>query len=124
MQSLILIRQEGRCGYCNISLFNEQVKYDHFIPWSYLDSSGGKDNWVATCGRCNLKKSSKIFRNEEDMMMFCNDMIISHGSFAEGWEEGTEHWQSKLMAQATPRDTPKKPSDWVLSRLQDKNVSD
>ena len=124
LRALILIRQEGRCGYCNISLFGKDVKWDHFIPWSYLDSSGGKDNWVATCLRCNLKKSNKVFRNEEDMIIFCNDMIASHGSFAEGWEEGSDHWQSKLMAQATPRDTPLTPSEWVLSQLEKENVSD
>ena len=120
-RSLILIQQEGRCAYCNISLFGEPVHYDHLLPWSYLDSSGGDSNWVASCQRCNNKKYSMVFKDMDDVAKFCTRMISSHGSFGEGWEEGSESWQAKLMADATPRNTPNTPSEWVLRQFEKEN---
>jgi len=92
----ILIKQCGRCAYCNTSLQGVQVHWDHFIPWSYLGYSGGDDNWVATCKMCNLKKSSKVFTKMSQVTKFCYEMVQSHGSLAEGWPEETETWQISL----------------------------
>jgi hypothetical protein len=94
-QAEILIDQTGRCCYCNISLFGRGIYWDHIIPFSY-SYSNKKINFAATCEDCNNKKSDLIFRNEEDVILFCNRMICSHGSLGDGWPEETEDWQKIL----------------------------
>ena len=81
--------QLGRCAYCNSSLVNVQIHWDHFIPFSYLGHSP-ENNWVASCGPCNRVKYSRVFSNEKDITQFCLEMIKDHGSFGEGWPEGYE----------------------------------
>ena len=107
LMSKILLLQEGRCGYCNSSLWNEQIEWDHFVPWIYTGNSGGEDNWVASCVSCNRRKSSRVFRNETDVAKFCAEMVSLHGSFGEGFEEGANAWRLELMdkAQKTPTRT-------------------
>ena len=104
LKAKILLAQEGRCGYCNSSLWNEAIEWDHFLPWVYAGNSGGENNWVASCSRCNRKKYSKVFRSEKDVTTFCTEMIMSHGSFGEGFEEGANSWRLELEeeAQKTP----------------------
>lgn len=92
----ILISQFGRCGYCNISLHNIQIHWDHFIPWALVRGNAGKDNWVASCAPCNHSKSDKVFSNEKQIASFCLQMLKDHGSLADGWAEGTEEWQKIL----------------------------
>jgi hypothetical protein len=117
LKAQILLKQYGRCGYCNISLQNENIEWDHFIPWSYLDSSGGEDNWVASCWKCNGKKSSKVFTDISQITKFSFKMIQSHGSFGEGWSEGTESWQEQLNYMASDRMPEKK----ILRRNRESN---
>jgi len=104
LKAKILLAQDGRCGYCNSSLWNEEIQWDHFLPWSYIANSGGENNWVAACSICNRRKHSKVFKNEKDIAVFCTKMIISHGSFGEGFEKGANSWRLKLEeeAQKTP----------------------
>ena len=102
IKARILLSQEGRCAYCNSNLQGQGVQWDHFIPWSYLDGSGGDGNWVAACSTCNRKKYNFIFRDESDVYEFSMRMIQSHGSLGEGWGEDTGNWQSQLLSQSTP----------------------
>ena len=55
-------KESKRCVYCGSS---KQVR-DHFIPHSYICSSGqrhykDKDNLVPACEECNSIKSDKLF---------------------------------------------------------------
>lgn len=74
------------------------------MPWSYIGNLGGENNWVASCSTCNRKKYSKVFRDETDVAVFCTEMITLHGSFGEGFEEGSDSWKLQLeeKAQKTP----------------------
>lgn len=99
IQATLLIEQQGRCWYCNSSLFAEPIAWDHLIPYSYLDTNPN-NNWIASCYLCNGKKSNKIFSTEQQIYKFCLKMIKSHGSFGDGWEEDTEHWQTSLRFKA------------------------
>jgi len=104
IKAKILIEQMGRCAYCNASLHERPIQWDHFIPWIYLESSGGKENWVASCPGCNGRKHARIFQDEDSIAEFCVGVIQKHGALGEGWPEGTEIWQRKLHVEAS--DTP------------------
>ena len=97
LKARILIEQEGRCCYCNVSLFNQIVHWDHIIPFSYTGTNS-KGNWSATCSDCNRKKNNTIFRNEDDVLAFSLEMIKLHGSLGEGWPENSDMWQQSLYA--------------------------
>jgi hypothetical protein len=96
LKAQILIKQEGRCAYCNVSLHAVKLNWDHFIPWSYLRNSGGNDNWIASCLLCNAKKSDKHFKTEEDLYAFCDSVVRNHGSLGNGWPEDSNMWQIQL----------------------------
>lgn len=83
----LIIQQTGRCFFCNGSLVDAAIEYDHFVPFAY-SGSNHDDNWVASCRRCNRLKSSRIFASEADFSHFCLKMIRGHGSIGEGWPEG------------------------------------
>lgn len=83
----ILIEQTGRCAYCNAGLDDQQIEWDHFVPYIYLQNNPD-ENWVASCRPCNRAKSSRIFASEADLTAFCMEMVSRHGSFGEGWPEG------------------------------------
>lgn len=83
----LIIEQTGRCIYCNGSLVDAAIEYDHFIPYAY-SGRNDKNNWVASCKRCNRLKSSRVFRSEADISEFCLEMIRGHGSIGSGWPEG------------------------------------
>ena len=99
IQAIQLIEQEGRCFYCNSSLYGDRIEWDHLIPYAY-SGTNPDNNWIAACELCNGKKSDKIFSNETQIYKFCLKMIKSHGSFGEGWEEDTQHWQTSLRFKA------------------------
>jgi len=101
LRAIVLIRQEGRCAYCNTSLHGCPIEWDHFVPFAYLGSSGGEANWVAACYGCNRKKRARMFSSTDDIAEFCVDVITDHGAFGEGWPEGTEIWQRQLASQAS-----------------------
>ena len=107
----LLLEQEGRCAYCNSSLLEVEINWDHLIPWSYLQSSGGKGNRVASCDPCNAAKSNKIFRKESDIADFSFQMVKKHGSLGEGWPEGAESWKLQLQSDLESQ----KPSFWDLN---------
>lgn len=99
IQAVKLIEQEGRCFYCNSSLYADPIAWDHLIPYAY-SGLNLENNWIASCYQCNGKKSDKIFSSEKHIYDFCLKMIKSHGSFGEGWEEDTQHWQTSLRLRA------------------------
>ncbi len=54
----IYLRDEGKCGYCNIKMSYRQSTFDHIIP----KSRGGKTNWtniISACKDCNRDKNNK-----------------------------------------------------------------
>ena len=121
IKAKILLEQEGRCAYCNIDLHGIEVQWDHFTPWAYLNSSGGSNNWVASCSICNRKKTARMFKTEQDIYDFCNAMVQDHGSLAEGWAENTEMWQMQLRSRVTPKNTPIKRFGLLPEGFDDEN---
>jgi len=87
IQHQVIIEQMGRCAYCNSALDEHSVNWDHFIPFSYLESNP-IDNWVAACKPCNSYKGNRVFSTEGDLSDFCLAMVKKHGSWGEGWPEG------------------------------------
>ncbi len=98
LQARILIEQEGRCCYCNASLLDRLIHWDHIVPFSWTGLNS-ENNFAAACVDCNKKKWQMIFRNEDDVFNFSKEMISLHGSFGEGWPEGSTHWQKTLQSQ-------------------------
>lgn len=70
----VLARQENKCIYCGCELegyiwsekkakfIKSKLHFDHFVPWTY-SRDNAEDNFVASCSRCNLKKSDKYFKD-------------------------------------------------------------
>lgn len=55
----IIKRDKGICQYCGKHLGKKEYTVDHVIP----RSRGGKNTWdnlVASCRKCNFKKSNKL----------------------------------------------------------------
>lgn len=88
IQARIIEEQTGRCGYCNGSLVDVQIHWDHFIPLSWAQSNA-EDNWVAACEPCNLAKADRLMTSEADLTDFCLKMVKLHGSIADGWPDGS-----------------------------------
>ena len=68
----VLLAQGNRCAYCK-QPFDEpryderqqcfikpRIHWDHFIPFAYA-GTGGQENAVAACAKCNRVKSDKVF---------------------------------------------------------------
>lgn len=54
----IYYRDNGKCGYCDITLSKAEATVDHIIP----RSKGGQDEWinlVLSCRKCNCKKDDR-----------------------------------------------------------------
>lgn len=54
----VLLRDKGRCQYCNVSGLQAEMTFDHVIP----RSRGGKKQWdniVTACRRCNSLKADR-----------------------------------------------------------------
>ena len=98
VQARILIEQEGRCSYCNASLLDQPVHWDHIVPFSWTGLNS-QNNFAAACVNCNKKKWNIIFRHEDDVFNFSKQMICLHGSFGEGWPENSTKWQQVLQSQ-------------------------
>jgi hypothetical protein len=88
IQAKLIQEQTGRCGYCNSSLADQDIVWDHFEPFAY-SYTNSRDNWVAACAKCNGKKNDLIFDSEGALEAFCLSVIKSHGSLAEGWPDGS-----------------------------------
>ena len=79
IKSALLIKQEHKCAYCGqlfgIHIFKNgkvqklTIHADHRLPYSLLQSNPD-ENWVLSCGVCNLWKGSKIFESIEDTIKF------------------------------------------------------
>lgn len=80
--------QTGRCAYCNSSLVDLDIVWDHFIPHSYT-LTNHDSNWVAACKTCNAHKYNHVFNSVGDLEAFCLSMVKSHGSRGEGWPDGS-----------------------------------
>lgn len=74
-QRACLWRQDGRCIYCTLPfgsyVFRRsrhvklQVRWDHFVPFSY-SADNSDANFVAACQICNGIKSDKLFNTLEE----------------------------------------------------------
>ena len=62
----ILDRQEYLCLICFDNLRVKEYHIDHLVPIS-LGGSNQHSNLSAMCARCNLIKSSLVFKNETSM---------------------------------------------------------
>jgi 5-methylcytosine-specific restriction endonuclease McrA len=54
----VLLRDDFRCGYCNVAGSRETMTVDHVVP----RAAGGKSSWenlVAACGDCNSRKRDR-----------------------------------------------------------------
>ena len=49
IQSQLIETQTGRCGYCNSSLVDQVIEWDHFEPFSYSNDNS-RENWVISVG--------------------------------------------------------------------------
>ena len=87
-QKRIIEEQTGRCGYCNGSLVDVVIQWDHFVPFAYTNTND-EDNWVASCRECNQAKGSRLLASEADLTDFCLAMLKSHGSIGDGWPDGS-----------------------------------
>lgn len=87
IRAKILIEQTGRCAYCNASLADQPIEWDHFIPHVWLQANPN-ENYVAACKPCNQAKKARYFASEADLTAFCLEMVKSHGSWGDGWPEG------------------------------------
>lgn len=83
----LIVKQKGRCAYCNHSLVSAPLEWDHFVPYSFSQMNPS-DNWVASCKKCNNCKSNKHLRTESALIEFCLKMISKHGELSEDWPEG------------------------------------
>lgn len=57
----VVLRDDFKCQYCSETVSKASATMDHVIPIS----KGGKTNWgniVASCGPCNSKKGSKLWK--------------------------------------------------------------
>lgn len=88
IQARLIEEQTGRCGYCNSSLVDQAIEWDHFEPFAYSNTNS-IDNWVAACMPCNAKKKDYVFTSETALEAFCLSMVKSHGSLADGWPDGS-----------------------------------
>lgn len=58
----IRIRDGNKCGYCGISLTNDNFTIDHIIPVSRFINKKIANTWenqISCCKKCNLKKGNK-----------------------------------------------------------------
>ena len=72
----ILDKQKNKCYWCgrqfgteymhNFRFYRLTPHFDHIIPYS-LAGNKGNDNIVAACNVCNLWKSAKVFKDEEEI---------------------------------------------------------
>lgn len=83
----LLVEQDCRCAYCNVSLDEVEIEWDHFLPYGWIRSNPA-DNWVAACRACNRAKSDRYFASEADLSDFCLEMVSQHGSWGDGVPEG------------------------------------
>ena len=88
IQAQLIESQTGRCAYCNSSLVDRDIVWDHFKPFNY-SYTNSQDNWVAACVKCNANKSDLILGSEGALEAFCLSMVKSHGSLADGWPDGS-----------------------------------
>lgn len=88
----IIRNQTGRCAYCNASLVERGIEWDHFVPFAF-SGVNLSDNWTAACPQCNRAKGAKHLATDEAIYNFCYDMTVRHGELSEGWPDGyLETW--------------------------------
>ena len=97
IQARLIQEQTGRCAYCNASLVDLKIEWDHFEPFAFTNDNS-QDNWVASCQKCNRKKKDHVFRSERALEAFCLSMVKAHGSFADGWPDGSTTAFKDLLA--------------------------
>ena len=67
----VMIRDEGKCQYCQKLLEHKEATIDHVIPKCRFKSRKQSHNWeniVISCKRCNSKKGNKT-PSEADMKL-------------------------------------------------------
>lgn len=58
----VLLREKGRCAYCQCDIKRKTLTFDHVHP----RSKGGGTSWqnvVASCETCNSKKANKLLKD-------------------------------------------------------------
>lgn len=75
----ILLAQDYRCLYCNVSLdgyvsYHGQLRqvrltWDHMAPYAYT-LNNHPENFAATCQFCNAWKSSLIFKTVDEVRIY------------------------------------------------------
>jgi hypothetical protein len=89
----ILRRQDNRCYWCGREFNTAVVKpnntlyvlipiWDHYTPFCYTQKSSKKE-FIATCARCNLHKSSYIITSKEEELHLREWLIAVWGKG--GW---------------------------------------
>lgn len=66
-KNLILERQRYKCIYCDVDLREQDVHFDHFVPFSFTFTMAKIGDYVATCKDCNLLKANRMFDSVEDV---------------------------------------------------------
>ncbi len=66
-KDMILEKQQHKCIYCDVDLTEEEVHFDHFVPFSFTFTGAKIGDYVATCKDCNLLKSNKMYDCVEDV---------------------------------------------------------
>lgn len=66
-KEIILQKQRCKCIYCDVDLTEEEVHFDHFVPFSFTFTGAKIGDYVAACKDCNLLKSNKFFDCVEDV---------------------------------------------------------
>lgn len=72
-QFRVLKRENQACRACNQHVADEDVHFDHIIPWSKGGSSD-EHNVQLLCSRCNRKKSNKY--EEEHLISSFRDHVV------------------------------------------------
>ena len=91
----IIIEQDCRCAYCNCELFGSPIEWDHFIPFATTGTTN-VNGLVASCKRCNRKKSSRVF-DEDGLIAFISEVMSDYGEIADGPPDGHVELWTRLL---------------------------
>jgi len=62
---VILKSQRWKCIYCECELTEDSARFDHFVPFHFLQTNP-VSNFVAACEICNTLKADMMFENIND----------------------------------------------------------
>jgi hypothetical protein len=134
LHAITLERQRYRCLYCR-TLFGTvvyrgarmivtEVRWDHRIPYAYLQANPD-ENWAAACQVCNSIKNDLLFFDVTSLRRWMRERWADLG-FEVWWEpdvasdEDPERWAVSFASYLTRRQpdptvlVPRKPSTRVI----------